>query len=634
MHKERHIFCGPLASSRKATDVAAVSLNTFGANQNVNLKIADIHQRLGANMRNEFFDLLEIAAYLFAADQACSRGGQGVRDYGQGWHRTFRFHIPVRVPELWQMKTLSDELTNTLSFLTDDNYTFEFCDYPKESQPSTPTYFEFASAAALGAEPVSVIPFSGGLDSLAGAIEETVGNQQSVALVSHRPVSKIDSRQQNLVREIRNLTGVAIHHVPIWMNKDAAESHDYTQRSRSFLFASLAAVVARLFNLGGIRFYENGIVSTNLPISAQVIGGRATRTTHPKVLNGFARIFTAIFGQKFTVKNPFMWKTKAEVLNLLSDREARHLIKQTVSCTRAWHMTKLVTHCGRCSQCIDRRFAILCAGLAGEDPAEMYDVQLWTGARDDGVDRTMAESYVRTAAEIDGMPGDSDFFIRFPIVNALTREFDEPADQIARKILDLHRRHASAVCAITTKAIEEHAVEMLRGIVPPSSLVRIVAGGTKQSTNWRQFVKHVGDTLEKGLVTTFQSTPPDKEAQVNDAIQAILASFDAQFVREFPMFKWGVVGTKPDFATDDDSIFIESKLLKDSSRIVAITDLLVADREKYLTKAKHLLFVVYQTGRIIIDGDVFCSAIERGEEVAVRLVIGATCNKSSGHRNH
>ena len=627
MHKARHIYCGPLTASQKQADRAVVCLNTFGANQNVNLKIADIHQRLGANMRDELFDLLEIAVYVFAADQACSRGGQGVTDYGQGWHRTLHFHIPVRVPELWRTQELTDELTNTLSFLTDDNYTFEFCDYPRDSRPPTPTYFDFASAAALGAKPLSVIPFSGGLDSLTGTIEEAVGSQRSIALVSHRPVSKIDARQQNLVRKIRNLTGVAIHHVPIWMNKDATESHDYTQRSRSFLFATLAAVVARLFDVDGIRFYENGVVSTNLPISAQVLGGRATRTTHPKALNGFARTFTTVFGRPFTVENPFMWKTKAEVVALLAQRGAQNLIKQTVSCTRAWHMTKLVTHCGRCSQCIDRRFAILCAGLEKEDPEEMYEVQLWTGVRDEGADRTMAESYVRTAAEINGMTSDSEFFICFPVVNALTREFPESADQIARNVLDLHRRHASSVCDITAKAIKSYAADMLRGTIPPSSLVRIVAGGMKQPTNWKQFVSRVGDTLEKGLITSFRSIPPEKESQLNDAIEAILGSYDEQFVREFPMFKWGIVGTRPDFSKHDNSIFIESKLLKDSNRIVAVGDALVADREKYLTQAKHILFIVYQIGRVIIDGESFCSPIERKEQAAVRLIIGPTARK-------
>ncbi len=115
---------------------------------------------------------------------------------------------------------------------------------------------------------------------------------------------------------------------------------------------------------------------------------------------------------------------------------------------------------------------------------------------------------------------------------------------------------------------------------------------------------------------------------MNDAIQAILDSFEERFVREFPMFKWGVVGTKPDFSTEDESIFIESKLLKESNRIVAVTDLLVADREKYLSRAKHILFVVYELGRLIVDDDAFCAAIERGEQAAVRLIIG-TAKQSS-----
>jgi hypothetical protein len=599
-----------------------VRLNTFGAGQNVNLRIADIHQKLCANMRDEFLDLLEIAAYVFAADQACSRGGEGVRDYGHGWHRNLRFQIPVRVPGLWQAEPLLSELTNTLSFLSDDNYTLEFSEYPAPARPSGPTYFEFASAIAMGAEPVSVIPFSGGLDSLAGAVEEAVGNAHSVALVSHRSVSKIDSRQQSLVREIRSLTKAAVHHVPVWVNKDATESHDFTQRSRSFLFACLAAVVARLFGLDGIRFYENGIVSVNLPISAQVIGGRATRTTHPTVLNGFARIFSHVFGRTFTVVNPFMWKTKSEVVSLLAQHKAEHLISQTVSCTHTWHTTKVVTHCGCCSQCIDRRFAVLGAELDAKDPEEIYEVPLWTGARKDGVDRTMAESYVRAAVEIKNMPTDSEFFIRYPVVNSLTREFPVSAEETAQRILDLHQRHAAKVCSLTAAAIQKHAQDMLRGTIPPSSLLRIVAGGTRQSTDWRQFVKQVGNLLEKGLNTTFQSSVPDKEAQVNDATQAILDSYDATIVREFPMFKWGVVGTKPDFATSDNSIFIESKLLRDRSKIVGVSDSLIADREKYLTKAKHILFVVYQRGRIIMDEDDFCSGIERGEEAAVRLIIG------------
>ncbi|MDA2915155.1 hypothetical protein MYX77_14610, partial [Acidobacteriia bacterium AH_259_A11_L15] len=81
-------------------------------------------------------------------------------------------------------------------------------------------------------------------------------------------------------------------HIPVWINKDEALGREPTQRSRSFLYASLATAVAGVFGLRRIRFYENGVVSLNLPISAQVIGARATRSTHPKALKAFERLFS------------------------------------------------------------------------------------------------------------------------------------------------------------------------------------------------------------------------------------------------------------------------------------------------------------------------------------------------------
>src|SRR5262249_18759853 len=76
------------------------------------------------------------------------------------------------------------------------------------------------------------------------------------------------------------------------------------------------------------------------------------------------------------------------------------LIKHTVSCTRIYDITRLHTHCGCCSQCLDRRFAVLAAGAADPDPAELAKVDLLTGERGRPNDQTMAESYVRTALEL------------------------------------------------------------------------------------------------------------------------------------------------------------------------------------------------------------------------------------------
>ena len=137
-----------------------------------------------------------------------------------------------------------------------------------------------------------VILFSGGIDSLGGAVQECLQSARKVVLVSHRPVDKVYSRQRRLATEIASrITDPQRRpfHIAIEVNKGKKLGRDFMQRSRSFLFAAVAAVVAQALQLSRIRFYENGVVSLNLPLSPQAIGARATRTTHPQVLAGFAR---------------------------------------------------------------------------------------------------------------------------------------------------------------------------------------------------------------------------------------------------------------------------------------------------------------------------------------------------------
>ena len=57
-------------------------------------------------------------------------------------------------------------------------------------------------------------------------------------------------------------------------------------------------------------------------------------------------------------------------------------------------MTVKQKHCGLCSQCIDRRFAILAAGLGEHEPSQNYKRDFLLGDRraDDGL--RMALSYV------------------------------------------------------------------------------------------------------------------------------------------------------------------------------------------------------------------------------------------------
>jgi 7-cyano-7-deazaguanine synthase in queuosine biosynthesis len=227
-----------------------------------------------------------------------------------------------------------------------------------------------------------VVLFSGGLDSLSGAIEELSTDGKRVALVSHRSSPKIYDHQKHLVTELNARFPQKLMHVPVLVTRQGPlRAQEYTQRSRSFLYAALVCVVTRLFGRSEFRFYENGVVSINLPISEQVVGARATRSTHPLVLNHSPKFFSAAVGKPIDVDNPFVWKTKGDVVRSIVDHGCGGLIKHTVSCTRVYDITKLHTHCGCCSQCLDRRFAILAANAADHDPVEMYKVELLTGGQ-------------------------------------------------------------------------------------------------------------------------------------------------------------------------------------------------------------------------------------------------------------
>src|SRR4029077_18177 len=112
-------------------------------------------------------DLLEVAAYVYAADQAVTRGGTVVVDYGDSWRRRFRFEIPVRCPDVWNRPEVQEALTSALGFLIDDEYEFGF---HRATDPVRGESYLFDAVAPDGSEFQEVVLFSGGLDSLCGAV--------------------------------------------------------------------------------------------------------------------------------------------------------------------------------------------------------------------------------------------------------------------------------------------------------------------------------------------------------------------------------------------------------------------------------------------------------------------------------
>ena len=81
-------------------------------------------------------------------------------------------------------------------------------------------------------------------------------------------------------------------HFPMRVQLKSGTNIEGTHRSRFFLFAALGMATAIAFGQKRVSFYENGVVSLNLPPVGNVLGTRATRTTHPQTLRRFESLFS------------------------------------------------------------------------------------------------------------------------------------------------------------------------------------------------------------------------------------------------------------------------------------------------------------------------------------------------------
>jgi len=451
-----------------------IRLDSYPDKGNVHIKYENISRQLARDLPSIAWDMLEIGMYVYCADQTVKRGGDVGRGDGKDWYRDFAFEIPVRNPDLWDKPGVKDTLSETLGFLSDDHYEFRFREITREIPHDL--YFDFDEGQPWF-DADEVLLFSGGLDSLAGAIEEVVNLQKKVVLVSHRPVAKISKTQRDLLKQFTDLTHAhgSFLHVPVWGNKDKGLTRDSNQRTRSFLYAMLGATVAFMHNIDHIRFYENGIVSINLPFSAQLVGALASRSTHPKALHCMSKLLTNLLGKRFTVENPFLWKTKSDVVSITKKAGLTELIQIANSCSYVRTTDTFNTHCGVCSQCIERRLATLYNDVGDNDPADMYRTRLFLDPIEKPKDVTMVESYVRHSMRLADMSYE-EFFQKFGEVNRALQYVGLTTSQAAEKVFELYRRHGKQVHDVVEDQIQQNASMIARGRIPTKSLLALILG--------------------------------------------------------------------------------------------------------------------------------------------------------------
>jgi hypothetical protein len=419
-------------------------------------------------------DFLEIASYVFTADCSTQRGEWKDDKGEEPWGRDLAFLIGVREPEFWEAPSVKGLMREVLRFLSNDTYSFQFVPLEKDRRAQTP-YFEFHDKDDWPFyQPDRVVMFSGGLDSLAGIVEAAASGGKSV-LVSHRPVSTLDSRQRKLFGELWKRFPGRLIHVPVWINKDERFGREPTQRTRSFLFAALGTLVAQSIDAQGIRFYENGVLSVNLPLAEEALRARASRTTHPVTLHLLSLLAAAVTGRELLIDNPFLLKTKAEVVQVLAKHDQTDLIALSCSCSHLMFQSGEKRHCGQCSQCIDRRFAVAGAGLLSKDPETDYASDVFIGARPKELDRSVAIDYTRHGIELERR-SDVEIAGNFNAEISRAVRYESKGREAAEALIATYKRHGTIVRSVLEEQLRTNASKLIDRTLEGTSLLALAIG--------------------------------------------------------------------------------------------------------------------------------------------------------------
>lgn len=365
--------------TRTREGLAAIRIVRTGGEQLCRL---DIEFQKLASLRNRnamALDFLLIAASVYAMDKLIRR-----KDEADAWTRDISLTVPVSDPAVWN--AAKADLVESLSFLSGDRWRVEF--EQLETQIYRPPVRRRRRRRQV--PPPSgdlVCLFSGGLDSLVGAIDLMEEREdETVLLVGHHDGQMAGplSDQNALLGQLKPVYRGRVQPLLLRVGH-TGRSRDINLRCRSILFIALGIYAAAAMGANVPLFIpENGTISLNVPLTPSRRGSCSTRTTHPHYLNTLGRVLEQV-GLRNQILNPLEGKTKGEaVAQCLNLPLIRSSALHSVSCAKRGHKIHF-THrearaCGRCMPCVYRRAALHTIGL----DTELYGDDFCTGEVDLG----------------------------------------------------------------------------------------------------------------------------------------------------------------------------------------------------------------------------------------------------------
>ncbi len=443
-------------------------IHSAGPNADLELSLAGFGGAILKSITPRSTDLIRLAAYIYRADQIISRGG-GRDAHARRWKRHLALCVPVADPAFWSTSTVTEHLAAALRFLTDDLWEFAFAEASPEL---TQLPLEVPPGDVIG-QPTSIVPFSGGIDSLCVLLEHAANAGRPV-VVSHWSTGAHKARQLDLLAQVRQrFRGWSFPLLGLPLHGKGGDAPDSSQRSRGFLYAAFAAAVGGELGLERVLFGDNGPVSINLPINDQLVGALASRATHPQFLYRFNQLARELYPISIEVTNPLRERTRAEALEVLKGTQCVDLMPMTLSCSKWRGLPAATPHCGGCSQCVDRRFATVAARLEEHDPASRYRRDVFLDEPINWEADETAQSYVRFARRVYQMD-DAALVEAFPQLYDLPTADDSNPEATVFAAVELAKRHATATLGVLKTMFDRHRDALVEGSLPSACLLRKV----------------------------------------------------------------------------------------------------------------------------------------------------------------
>ena len=343
--------------------------------------------------------------------------------------------------------------------------------------------------------------------------------------------------------------------------------------------------------------YENGITSINIHRREDLANARASRTTHPRTINQLSKLFTLLAEAAFTVRLPYLFCTKREVIADLCEK-APQLLSSTVSCTRTFQTEGEATHCGHCFQCIDRRIASHAAGVQDQDHRGLYTHDIAGEPINDREARTIAVDYVRQAkqfAEWNLARFEAEYLSDLADLLDFLPEGETDADRV-EMIWELLRRHGDDV-RLGFRNMQANHPDPFEPF-PANSLLALVAAGEHVKPEVRRLAESIRQIVEVAIGEMFAHNRPSDEPDMNRKLAALLRTHEPDLRSEHPTKSFACARVVPDHVLESTDLLVEGKYIRQGTPPSKATEGIAADLTKYPLDA-FIVFVVYDPDHAI-----------------------------------